>query len=126
MTIIDELAELHHGAMAGLTESEIREQYPGQLDERQRNKYHWRFPGGESYADVHVRAGAALDKVVRDHRPCRPLIVSHEMIGRMLVKNLLDMSPGDALTLQQPHDVVFEVALASGTSRTLSTLSTSS
>jgi hypothetical protein len=34
------------------------------------------------------------------------LIVSHEMIGRMLLRTLLDEPPSVALTRRQPHDVI--------------------
>ena len=39
----------------------------------------------------------------------RPLIVSHEMIGRMLLKNLLDLPVEDALMTSQAHIVVRQV-----------------
>jgi broad specificity phosphatase PhoE len=38
-----------------------------------------------------------------------PLIVSHEMIGRMLLRNLLDIDAAAALATSQPHDVVYQV-----------------
>jgi broad specificity phosphatase PhoE len=41
------------------------------------------------------------------------LIVSHEMIGRMLLRNLLDVDPHTALAWSQPHDVIFEIRVAS-------------
>jgi probable phosphoglycerate mutase len=98
------LAEVHHGAYTGLTGAEIAHRAP----ERARDKYHWRFPGGESYADADHRAAAALHAIAADAR--RPLIVSHEMIGRMLVRNLLGEPPAAALARDQPHGVVYEVA----------------
>jgi len=39
------------------------------------------------------------------------LIVSHEMIGRMLLRNLLGLGSGDALAIDHPHGVVFRVDL---------------
>lgn len=39
----------------------------------------------------------------------RPLIVSHEMIGRMLLKNLLALPIEDSLLTTQPHTVVRRV-----------------
>ena len=60
---VDELAEIHHGAMAGLRADEVEAAFPGELSRRAADKYRWRFPGdgGESYADgdVRGRAGAA-------------------------------------------------------------------
>lgn len=51
---------------------------------RQQDKYHWRFPGGESYADADHRAARALGQIA-GQRVRRALIVSHEMIGRLLM-----------------------------------------
>lgn len=81
VVVIDELAELDHGGFAGLTPSEIEARYPGARAERAQHKYVWRFPGGESYAGADQRAAAALGQVGRSGA-LRPLIVSHEMVGR--------------------------------------------
>lgn len=111
VTVVDDLRELDHGAMAGLTNAEIEVKYPGQLAERSRTRYAWRFPGGESYADVDRRAAAALTSIAaRSAR--RPLVVSHEMIGRMLVRNLCGVAVDDALGLSQAPNVLFRIDLA--------------
>lgn len=111
--VVDELAEVHHGGMAGLTTPEANIRFPGALEQRSLEKYDWRFPGGESYADADERAALALGKIERKG-PIRPLIVSHEMIGRMLLRNLLGRRPADVLGTRQPHDVVYRVDLSSG------------
>ncbi|TCO49484.1 putative phosphoglycerate mutase [Kribbella antiqua] len=103
--VLDELAEVDHGAWSGLTTLEIEAGWPGQLSIRRANKYDYRFPGGESYADAEVRAGRALAEVGR-RGARRPLLVSHEMIGRMLLKRL---GVPDALELSQPSEVVYRV-----------------
>lgn len=106
--IFDELAEIHHGEMGGLTTPEANVRFPGALGQRALDKYNWRFPGGESYADADVRASVALGRIVKTGAQ-RPLIVSHEMIGRMLLRNLLGCPPGEVLTGQQPHHLVYQV-----------------
>lgn len=106
--VFDELAEVDHGDMAGLTTSEANAQFPGALDQRALDKYGWRFPGGESYADADSRAAVALGRVARTGAR-RPLIVSHEMIGRMLLRNLLEGRPAEVIGTQQPHHVVYRV-----------------
>lgn len=108
VTIVDELAEVHHGEMAGLTSAEIDRRFPGALERRAASKYSWRFPGGESYADADLRAGAAL-RVVASSGARRPLLVSHEMVGRVLLRNLLAARPETALGWTHPHDVIYEV-----------------
>ncbi|MGO9196731.1 MAG: histidine phosphatase family protein [Acidimicrobiales bacterium] len=111
VAVLEELTEVHHGRMAGLTASEVELAYPGELTRRSADKYVWRFPGGESYLDADARAAAALQRIgVLGVK--RPLVVSHAMIGRMLLRNLLDLEPEVALNWDQSHDVIFEVDVA--------------
>ncbi len=110
VTVLDELAEVHHGEMAGLTSSEIEERFPGRMARRAADRYEWRFPGGESYADADRRGAIALRRIATSGS-LRPLVVSHEMIGRMLLRRLLGADLATALTWVQPHDVVFRVDL---------------
>ncbi|GAB3844554.1 histidine phosphatase family protein [Dactylosporangium cerinum] len=106
--VVDELAELDHGQFSGMTDEQVDTQFPGERQRRAADKYQWRFPGGESYADADTRAAQALHRI--RHRPAqRPLIVSHEMIGRMLQRHLLDLAPQAALARAHPHDVVFQI-----------------
>jgi broad specificity phosphatase PhoE len=106
--LLDELAEIDHGQFAGLTNDQIRAKYAGALEARAESIYRWRFPGGESYADGDVRAGVALARIERTGHE-RALIVSHEMISRMLLRQLLDLTPENALTYDLPHDVVYKI-----------------
>jgi len=103
--VLEDLAEIDHGSWAGLTSAEIDAGWPGQRAERERDKYGFRFPEGERYADGDVRAGRALAEVGRAGVR-RPLLVSHEMIGRMLLRQLGVL---DALATRQPSDVVYRV-----------------
>jgi broad specificity phosphatase PhoE len=106
--VIDELAELDHGQFSGLIDDQIDAQFPGERQRRATDKYQWRFPGGESYADTETRAAKALHQV--SQTPAKqPLIVSHEMIGRMLQRHLLGLDPQAALTRPHPHDVIFQI-----------------
>jgi probable phosphoglycerate mutase len=114
VTVVDELAEVHHGRMAGLTTAEIDRAFPGRMALRAANPYEWCFPGGESYADADRRAAVALRRIAAT-RARRPLIVSHEMIGRMLLRTLLGADPATALAWSHPHDVVYGVDVAGRT-----------
>lgn len=104
--VVDDLAEIDHGSWSGLGSAEIDTRWPGQREVRERQKYTYRFPGGESYADGEVRAARVLEEIGRSGVR-RPLLVSHEMIGRMLLRRL---GVPDALGSRQPSDVVYRVA----------------
>jgi probable phosphoglycerate mutase len=114
ITTIDDLREIDHGDMAGMTNEEIERAFPGQLTRRSRDKYQWRFPRGESYADADLRAASAL-RLIAKSGSARPLIVTHEMIGRMLLRNLLDLAPEEALRLGLNHKEIYQVAVVSKT-----------
>jgi probable phosphoglycerate mutase len=114
ITTVDDLRELDHGDMAGMTNGEIERAFPGEMARRSRDKYQWRFPNGESYADANLRAASALHQIAESGR-FRPLVVSHEMIGRMLLRNLLGLDPEEALTLGLLHSAIYRVHVESKT-----------
>lgn len=105
---VPELAELDHGELAGMTWDEIEAAYPTAREERAANRYGWAFPGGESYAQARARARKALSACGWASEGA-PLLVSHEMIGRMLRAELRGLDASNALGLRHPHGVVFEI-----------------
>ncbi|CAN7335183.1 MULTISPECIES: histidine phosphatase family protein [Microbacterium] len=105
---VPELAELDHGELAGMTWEEIDEVYPTAREERAANRYGWAFPGGESYAQARSRARKALSNCGWAAEGV-PLLVSHEMIGRMLRAELRGLDASSALGLRHPHGVVFDI-----------------
>jgi broad specificity phosphatase PhoE len=105
---VPELAEVDHGDLAGMTWDEIDVVYPTAREERAANRYGWAFPGGESYAQARSRARKALSSCGWASEGI-PLLVSHEMIGRMLRAELRGLDATNALGLRHPHGVVFEI-----------------
>ena len=105
---VPELAELDHGELAGMTWDEIDEVHPTARAERAANRYGWAFPGGESYAQARARARKALSSCGWAATGT-PLLVTHEMIGRMLRAELRGLDAPAALALRHPHGVVFEI-----------------
>lgn len=105
---VPELAEIDHGELAGLTWEQIDEEHPTVREERASNRFGWAFPGGESYAQARVRARKALSSCGWASTGA-PLLITHEMIGRMLRAQLRGLSATDALALRHPHGVVFEI-----------------
>ena len=118
VTVLPELAEVHHGEMAGLTREQIDARFPGAMTARAHDLYRWAFPGGESYADAAGRAVAALSAIAESGSR-NPLLVSHEMIGRMLARALLDTAAETALTWRQPNDILLRVTPSTRTMHTI-------
>ncbi|ALX66887.1 histidine phosphatase family protein [Microbacterium sp. XT11] len=105
---VPELAQVHHGDMAGMTWDEIDQIYPTARADRAANRYGWAFPGGESYAQARARARRALSACGWASSGT-PLLIAHEMIGRMLRAELRGLDPAGALALRHPHSIVFEI-----------------
>lgn len=105
---VPELADVHHGDLAGLTWDEVDQRFPAAREERAANRYGWAFPGGESYAQARARARRALS-ACGWAATGTPVIVTHEMIGRMVRAELRGLDIGSALGLRHPHDVVFDI-----------------
>ncbi|MGO1978745.1 histidine phosphatase family protein [Brachybacterium tyrofermentans] len=120
LQVLPSLAELHHGEMAGLTVREADSKFPGVRATREHDKYQWRFPAGESYADADDRAAHAL-LAVEEVGCQRALVVSHEMIGRMVLRQAAGLEPRETLGRRQPHDRVYRVDLSTGEVAELST-----
>jgi broad specificity phosphatase PhoE len=102
------LSEIDHGHLAGLTDDEIERSHPGLLAKRRSSLYAWRFPGGESYADGDLRAAAALRRIERNFARS-PVLVTHEMIARMLVRNLLGLGTDEALNRSFTQGTVYQI-----------------
>jgi broad specificity phosphatase PhoE len=114
ITTVDDLTELDHGVMAGMTNEKIEQAFPGEMARRSRDKNQWRFPNGESYADADLRAASALRQIAESER-LRPLVVSHEMVGRMLLRNLLGLDPEEAFKSGLAHSVIYRIDVESKT-----------
>ena len=107
--VVPELTEIDHGDFAGRTNAELAAHHGDEWERRNADKYGWRFPGGESYRDANLRALAAL-AAIDGHGVTRPVVVSHEMIGRMLMRHLLALTVEDALGLSLAQGEVTVVA----------------
>nr|WP_268748218.1 histidine phosphatase family protein [Microbacterium sp. CH12i] len=81
----------------------------GRAGSARREPYGWAFPGGESYAQARGRARRALSSCgwAADGAP---LLVAHEMIGRMLRAELRGLDAAQALALRHPFGAVFEIS----------------
>lgn len=105
---VEELAELDHGLFAGRTWDEIEAARPGVRALRSENRYGWAFPEGESYASARPRAIRALEACFWASDGV-PLLVTHEMIGRLLRGAMRGLGHAETLGLRHPHGVVLEV-----------------
>jgi len=92
--MIDEnLRELDFGIFEGLTREQVKEKYGDVFKEREKDKFNYKFPKGESYADIEKRALNVLKKVIKTKK--ESIIVAHGNINKLLFKNLLKKPFGE-------------------------------
>jgi broad specificity phosphatase PhoE len=83
------LAEISFGEWEGLTYTDVIEREPEVVAKREADKWHFRAPGGETYAEVARRVGDWYATLKRD-----TVVSAHGGTGRALIA-LLGVAPPD-------------------------------
>uniref|UniRef100_A0A4W3GV40 6-phosphofructo-2-kinase/fructose-2,6-bisphosphatase 2 n=1 Tax=Callorhinchus milii TaxID=7868 RepID=A0A4W3GV40_CALMI len=81
------LNEIDSGVCEELTYVEIQDKYPEEFALRDQDKYHYRYPGGESYQDLVQRLEPAIMELERQGNV---LVVTHQAVMRCLLAYFLD------------------------------------
>jgi broad specificity phosphatase PhoE len=105
----DGLAEMSFGACAGLTLDQVRERFPGLLEERERDRWNHRWPGGENYADVLPRVLAAIAGDAPLHTFPPTVIVAHQSVNRALLHGLGGIAPAHAMASEQSAEDIIRI-----------------
>lgn len=100
----DALVELSFGECSQMTREEYVARFPTLRAERKRARWTTRWPGGESYADAEARLRAWLDAAGAPWSDPPTAIVTHQSVGRALVRVLTGC----------PEEEALEHALAAG------------
>ncbi|XXQ30417.1 6-phosphofructo-2-kinase domain-containing protein [Plasmodiophora brassicae] len=101
------LQEIDAGVFAGMTYEQIRAVDPAAFAARKKDKLGYRYPSGESYADVIERIDqVVLDVELADHPV---LIVSHKAVLRCLLGYFLGTARPDIPEMVFPSHSVLEL-----------------
>ncbi|KAM8974077.1 6-phosphofructo-2-kinase/fructose-2,6-bisphosphatase 3 [Pelodytes ibericus] len=93
------LNELDGGVCEDKTYEEVKEIYPEEYFLRCMDKYHYRYPSGESYQDLVQR----LEPVIMElERQGNVLVICHQAVMRCLLSYFLDKSADDMPYLKCP------------------------
>ncbi len=95
------LKEIAFGDWEGLTWAEAEARYPDLWAARERDRWGFAAPGGESYEMVAVRARAFLGEARGN-----TIVVSHGGTGRVLRGLYSRLAPSEMRTLEQPQDAL--------------------
>lgn len=105
------LRELELGVFDGLMPEEAKRMYSDAYSRREQDKFGFRIPSGESYADLVVRVRPFVDEVLGLYENGNVCVVGHQGINRALLSCLL----GDAIPKEHvpflviPHDSYIRV-----------------
>jgi broad specificity phosphatase PhoE/predicted kinase len=107
---LPELDEIDSGICEGMSYEEIRTLHPEVYQARQREKYHYVYPGGESYAMLHQRVGKGLKKALYICGNAeRLMIVGHRAVNRTILSHFLYRPTQDVPYIYVPQDRYFHI-----------------
>jgi broad specificity phosphatase PhoE len=89
-----------------LTYAQIRERHADVARERARDKFHYRYPRGESYEDLIRRLDPVVLELERQVAPT--LVVGHQAVVRALYAYLTDIAPERCPHVDLPLHTVIE------------------
>ncbi|CAH1784417.1 unnamed protein product [Owenia fusiformis] len=106
------LNEIDAGVCEEMTYEEIQEKYPHEFAMRDQDKYHYRYPKGESYQDLVARLEPVIMELERQENV---LVVCHQAVARCLLAYFLDKNADELPYLRVPlHTVVKLTPIAYG------------
>lgn len=111
VTYDDRIVEWDCGDWSGHLRSEVMERWSEEYAALLADPFHHRGPNCENYPDMFGRARPFVEQV-RALDVDRILIVSHGMIGKVMMSIMLGLDEQETLDIFQPNDVIFRVSLA--------------
>uniref|UniRef100_UPI00358F0787 6-phosphofructo-2-kinase/fructose-2, 6-bisphosphatase-like isoform X2 n=1 Tax=Myxine glutinosa TaxID=7769 RepID=UPI00358F0787 len=100
------LNEIDAGVCEELTYEEIQEKYPEEFALRDQDKFHYRYPKGESYQDVVHRLEPVIMELERQENV---LVICHQAVMRCLLAYFLDKTSGELPYQRCPLHVVLKL-----------------
>jgi broad specificity phosphatase PhoE len=101
------IIEFNYGEWSGLTNDEIEQQYPGQLQARENDKWRYTVPEGESYADVEIK----VDQWINDLPTDKTIIaVTHSVVSRVIRGKYLGLPNQEAGGLEHRQHLIFKLS----------------
>ena len=108
VTYDERIVEWDCGEWSGQLRTDVERRWPEEWAALLADPFHYRGPGCENYPDMFERAGPFVDQL-RATEVDRIAVVSHGMIGKVMVATLLSLDEDETLSVYQPNDVVFRV-----------------
>jgi broad specificity phosphatase PhoE len=95
------LIDIDYGDWQGLTHAEVSARNPILYQTWVVAPAQVRFPGGETFSEVRLRARAAMDGIAAHHPDQTIALVSHLVVCRLLLCSVLEMPSSQSTLLRQ-------------------------
>lgn len=112
----DRIKEWDCGDWSGYLYEEVQARWAKEWAALQADGFHYRGPNCENYPDMIERAGPFLQEILT-HPAGNIAVVSHGVIGRVMVAMLLRLGQDAMLGFRQPNDVLYRITLVDGRAR---------
>lgn len=101
------LNEINSGIFDGYTYNEILNKFPEEYTARKLDKYNYRYPEGESYADLKKRVIAIFDYIKNEKKDV--LIICHNAVLRIIYSVLFDIQDSEIPHIDIPLHTLFKI-----------------
>lgn len=105
VTFDDRIMEWDCGDWSGHLYAEVSEKWPEEWAALTADRFHYRGPNCENYPDMFARARPFLEEISETEAE-RIAIISHGMIGKVMVAIMLGLAEQETLAIHQPNDVI--------------------
>ena len=94
-----------------MDKGEIEKKFPGDWAKRDDNKYDFRHESGESYREVDEnRVRPLLNEFREKYSSRKLLVITHQGTARLVIGNLLGLSPEEKMLVDFPNNCVYRVS----------------
>jgi broad specificity phosphatase PhoE len=109
----DRLKEWDCVDWSGHLYSEVARRWPAEWAAFEADRFHYRGPNCENYPDMSERCSPFLEALLAE-AVTNVAVVSHGVVGRVMIAMLLGLDESTTLAFRQPNDVVYRVRLSAG------------
>ena len=104
-----ELDEIAFGILEGKNLYHFDQELKMEWNRFKDNRFAYRIPGAENYADVANRIRPFEERLLRDHEGQEVLIVGHRVVNRLLIGMLMEFPLDRILKIEQTNDCLYLV-----------------
>ena len=102
-----ELDEIAFGILEAKLLFHFDEELKAEWNRFKDNRFTYRIPGAENYADVSSRVKPFVERLLREHKGEEVLIVGHRVVNRLLIGMLMAYPVEKILKIEQTNDMLY-------------------